>query len=971
MANNVIKGLVVEIGGDTTKLGKALENVNKKSTDLSKELGQINKLLKFDPGNADLLAQKQAVLAEAVANTKTKLDTLKEAERQVQAQFEKGEASEEQVRALQREIIDTTKRLENYEKAARDTAKELDDLGKESSDAADGAKDAEKGADKAADSLDDLADSADDAGDAADGLGSKLGGLAKGGLAALTAGLAAAAGALVGSAEASREYRTAMGKLDTAFTTAGHSSETATATYAELQGVLGETDQAVEAANHLAKLTDNEKDLQAWTEICTGVYATFGDSLPIENLTEAANETAKVGTLTGGLADALNWAGVNEEAFQAQLDACSTEQERQALITDTLTDLYSDAAKQYKKTNAEVIRANKANEKWADSVADVGAEIEPVLTDVKMLGASMLSELMPGITGVTDGLRGMLAGDATSPAKMGRALSNIVSQLMKKLTNMLPMMTQMATNLVTSLTGSLVGMLPQLVTTGAEIIVSLMSGLSAAIPQIVAAITEMLPQLMTALESGLPLMLQGVIAMFTALVSMLTEQIPVLLPQLMNTLVSIVTLLVEQLPVLIPQVVELIVSVIELLAEQLPVLIPQLVTMLVDIVTLLVEQLPVIIPMLIAACITIVMELIAALPDILVALTDALPAILKAVWDAIVMVFTNLPEWFGQLFQGAVDIIKSVFGAIVEWFEGIWESIKEAFASVGAFFSDIFSKAWDGIKKAWSGVKTFFSDIWSGIKNTFSPVTDWFKTLFKNAWSGIKNAWSKVGTFFDTVWDGVKKPFTSAVDWFKNIFSNAWDAVKKVFSPMGEVFVNIKDGIVEAFKAVVNALIKGINKVVALPFNGLNGILNTLHDLSILGVQPFGWLDWRAPIPQIPLLATGGVLKKGQVGLLEGDGAEAVVPLEKNTEWIRKVAQEFLQQVTQEAGAYFLNNSTKTARAQNWIPTGMVEKLDKILAAIERGQVLTIDGDALVGATADRYDSTLGQRRALAARGAL
>ena len=120
MATNSIKGLTVEIGGDTTKLGKALEDVNKKSTDLSSELGQINRLLKLDPGNTELLAQKQKVLAEAVSNTAKKLDTLKEAERQVQKQFERGEVSEEQVRALQREIIATEKKMDGYKKAVKE-----------------------------------------------------------------------------------------------------------------------------------------------------------------------------------------------------------------------------------------------------------------------------------------------------------------------------------------------------------------------------------------------------------------------------------------------------------------------------------------------------------------------------------------------------------------------------------------------------------------------------------------------------------------------------------------------------------------------------------------------------------------------------------------------------------------------------------------------------------------------------------
>lgn len=153
--------------------------------------------------------------------------------------------------------------------------------------------------------------------------------------------------------EVTQEYQTAMGKLDTAFTTNGYSSEAALKTYKELQGILGETDQAVVAANHLAILTDNEADLQTWTDICTGVFATFGDSLPIEGLTEAANETAKVGQVTGPLADALNWAGVSEDKFNESLAACTDEQERQQLIMDTLNGLYSEASDAYKETNTD------------------------------------------------------------------------------------------------------------------------------------------------------------------------------------------------------------------------------------------------------------------------------------------------------------------------------------------------------------------------------------------------------------------------------------------------------------------------------------------------------------------------------------------------------------------------------------------------------------------------------------------
>ena len=216
-----------------------------------------------------------------------------------------------------------------------------------------------------------------------DNLKEKASDAASKGLKVVTAAAAAAVAALTAAAEATREYRTNMAKLNVAFSDNGHSAQEAADAYHELVGVLGESDQAVEAANHLAKLTDNARDLATWTgDILPGVFATFGDSLPIEGLTEAANETAKVGQVTGPLADALNWAGVSEDKFNESLAACSDEQSRQALITGTLSRLYKGATDQYKRTNAEVIRANKANDAWTASLAKTGRTMEPIVTDV-------------------------------------------------------------------------------------------------------------------------------------------------------------------------------------------------------------------------------------------------------------------------------------------------------------------------------------------------------------------------------------------------------------------------------------------------------------------------------------------------------------------------------------------------------------------------------------------------------------
>jgi len=243
--------------------------------------------------------------------------------------------------------------------------------------------------------LDETGQRAESTSNQTQGAFSKIGSVAVGLVKTFATVGVALGGAWIAAIESTREYRTEMGKLDTAFQASGHSSEAAKNTYSELNAVLGDSGQAVEAAQHLAKLTDNEKDLQTWTNICTGVYATFGESLPIEGLTEAANETAKTGILTGGLTDALNWAGISEEQFQEKLDACSNEQERQKLIMDTLNNTYSKASEQYKKTNKDVMDAQKAQEKLTDAFAELGAVGEPILTLIKTKVAEMVTAAIP------------------------------------------------------------------------------------------------------------------------------------------------------------------------------------------------------------------------------------------------------------------------------------------------------------------------------------------------------------------------------------------------------------------------------------------------------------------------------------------------------------------------------------------------------------------------------------------------
>lgn len=289
----------------------------------------------------------------------------------------------------------------------------------------------------------------------------------------------------------------------------------------------------------------------------------------------------------------------------------------------------------------------------------------------------------------------------------------------------------------------------------------------------------------------------------------------------------------------------------------------------------------------------------------------------QEIWGSIAEWFsTNVIEPIQSAFEIAGEVIKKVFSAIIDYvlekfepwlkfFEvswkiiselavGCWNIIKAAWGIVSDWFN---TKVVEPVKKffsdLWDGVKQAASDAWNNVKEVWAGVTRWFDEnvitpvhdFFTGMWDGLKQKASDA-------WEGIKSVFSPVAEWFESKFRKAWQKVKDVFSTGGKIFEGIKEGIVDAFKAVVNAIIRGINKVIAIPFNAINNMLDKIRNVEILDFKPFAGLISRFDVPQIPELARGGVLSRGQVGLLEGSGAEAVVPLENNKRWIAAVTRD-------------------------------------------------------------------------------
>lgn len=248
----------------------------------------------------------------------------------------------------------------------------------------------------------------------------------------------------------------------------------------------------------------------------------------------------------------------------------------------------------------------------------------------------------------------------------------------------------------------------------------------------------------------------------------------------------------------------------------------------------------------------------------------------------IIIAIGSVWEFLKPIIDTIIDVIMNVLEPVIDGLCGIIGGIIDALSGVMDFITGVFTGDWS---KAWEGLKTFLGGIIDAVASLFTGLFNTIGAIFKGAWDIIVSIWSVVSTWFNNAvikplanlfngiwntmkngaqnaWNGIKNIFSSVATFFKNIFGNAWNGVKNIFSSGGRIFSGIKDGIFNVFRSVVNTLIAGINKVVSIPFNAINGALKTVRDISFLGIEPFKGLIKLVNVPQIPSLETGGVLDK-------------------------------------------------------------------------------------------------------------
>lgn len=744
-----IRGITIKIGGDTSELSKALDSTNKKVKETQYQLKDVNRLLKLDPKNTELLKQKQELLAKAVSETKDKLENLRKVEQQLK---DSGvDKNSEQFQAVRREVIDTEKALKDAEKAARDFSS--------------------VGFQQITQTLDTVSEKATAAGKT----------LTKNVTAPIVAGFGAAV-------KVTADFDKSMSQV------------------AAVSGATGD---------ELEVLRDKAREMGATTKFSAADAA------------DAMNYMAMAGWKANDMLNGIE--GIMALAAASGEDLATTSD----IVTDALTAFGYTAADAGHFADVLAAASSNAN----TNVSMLGESFKYVAPVAGSLGYSAEDVAVA---------LGLMANSGIKAGTAGAALRTILSNMANPSEKMANAMNVLGVSLDDG-QGNMKSLM--------EVMQDFRSGFGdVQIPM--DEFTEGVARLDAQLESGeisekkynkemelLVTRAYGAEGANKAMyASMLAGQ------RGMSALLAIVNTSDEDFEKLTESIYnsdgaaqEMADIMQDNLAGQLEILKSQL------------------------------QELAISVGDILMPVVKTVVGwIQKAV------------DWLNSLDNGTKNTIVTiaavvaaigplliVIGKIAGGISAIltlWPKLKGLAIAINAFtaanpillivsavaaLTAAFIYLWNNCE----GFRNFFINLWATIKNTVQVAVGAISNFFAGLWAGIQNG-------AVSAWAGVCRAFGSVTSWFRDTFSRAWQAVKDVFSTGGRVFEGIKEGISSVFKNVVNHIIAGINTVISIPFNAINGFLNTLRNVNILGVSPFGWIR-NFGVPQIPYLAKGGILERG------------------------------------------------------------------------------------------------------------
>ena len=741
-------------------------------------------------------------------------------------------------------------------------------------------------------------------------------------------------------ADNTKEFREEQTKLNSAFAAAGASAKEASQAYNGLFRFLGKSDVAVEAANHLAKMTTNTKALAEWTTIAQGIYATFGDSLPIEGLTEAANESIRVGKVTGVLADALNWAGVSEDNFNAALAQTNSFAEREVLLRSTLNGLYQNAAQIYEQNNRRIIEQNEAQARLNVTMARIGQQTQVLSTAWINLKSVVMSVLAPAIIYVSTVFSVLFDKIASAIKWLGalvgisfdvKNISSAVGGVTANINN--------ATGSVGGLTDSLNGasaaaqklkrttmgfdelnVIPKPDTSSGGAGASAgggggLTGLDTG-NGVISKMGEQIEDVKTKVEAFFDKWKTQIAIIGTALGALSIAKLLAGIGRALG--------LGNKFLATMNTIKKLAATAITITLQY--TLVNEFMDKYIDGQGLK-EYLK---GLLVSALGTGVLYAMWGPAGLAIGLGVTAVASIKSVIDnggidsteSAIVALTGLASAIGAI---GVAFKKLNLGTILP---AIGTAIKTHMTKIGIVISGALSSISGVVSTVLSGIKIAVSAATSfimanpivliiaaivalvaliatkgdEIKAILNKVSNWLKSVFCKDWREVFG--NTIGTvlngFVKIVGDimgNAKKMLNGIIDFIRGVFTGNW---KRAWQGIKDIFSGAFGGLKSVARAPINGIIALINGALSAITSGINAVKRALNKISVdipswvpgFGGKKFGFNFSMSSAPRIPMLANGGIATRSTIANIGEAGREAVLPLDRNTEWMNTLVDK-------------------------------------------------------------------------------
>ena len=873
MANN-IKGITIEIGGDTTKLDKALQGTNKEIKSTQSELREVERLLKMDPGNTEAMKQKQELLTKAVGETKDKLDLLKDAEKQVEEQFKNGEASEEQYRAIKREVEATEAQLKNLEKAAADSNVTLTKVG----------------------------EAFGNVGDKLTTVGTKLTTVSAGIVGMGTASVAAAM-------DLDSGYDTIITKTGASGEALEGLQETANNVYGSMAVDMDDVGIAIGEVNtrfgatgtELETLSTqflqfaqlNDTDLNTAIDSVDSIMLKFGvDSSQTANvlglLTKAGQDSGiSMETLESSLQ--TNGAALQELGFDLT-ESVNLLAQMEASGVDTSTAM-AGLKKAVANATKEGLSADEALTQTIDSIKNASSETEALQIATELFGnkgaAEMASAIRDGRLSVDD-LSASLSdyGDVVettfnetkdpwdeatvaannlklAAADLGTSLLTTLQPIITSVVQKVKEFTEWFKNLNESQKQTIIKVAAVVAAIGPMLVIigKICTGISSIIN-----VVKMAQPVMAALNAVLaanPIIL--IVAAIAALIAAF-----VLLYNKCEWFRNGVNAIWEAIKTAF-------LTAFNAIKDFFTVTLPNAFNSIIDFVKNNWQALLLFIVNPFAGAFALLYNNCDAFRAFIDNFVQKIKEFFQGLWDGLVAIFQGVGQWFTDRFTEAWNGIVAVFSAIGTWFGQRWTDITMALASVAEWFRTTFTNAWNNIVAVFSAIGTWFGARWTDITMAMASVAEWFRTTFQNAWTNLTSIFAAIGSWFGARWTEIKTALSSVPEWFKTQFDNAWTNIKNAFANVTSFFselwekikgcfVNvgtaIGSAVGDAFKTAINSCLATIEGIVNKFIGMINGVIDIINEIPGVSLSKIDTLS-------LPRLAKGGVLREGTAMVAE------------------------------------------------------------------------------------------------------